>query len=44
MKDVKEDIRSIFEAYHYTDTEMIDALEDLKKWCEDSIKNIKEFM
>ena len=44
MKGVKEDILSIFEAYHYSDVEMINALEDLKKWCDDSIKNIKKFM
>lgn len=42
METIKGEIRSIFESQHYNVEEMITALEDLKKWCEQSIKDIKE--
>lgn len=44
MESIKNEIRAIFESYHYSDNEMITALEDLKNWCEKSIENIKEYM
>lgn len=44
MGDIEDEIRSMFEAYHYTDEEMIEALEALRKWCWQSINNIQKYM
>lgn len=43
MEEIKNEIRSEFESKKYTDDEMIEALEELKGWCDSTIENINEY-
>ena len=42
MEIIKNEIISNFESFHYTDKEMIEALKELRDWCDKSIKKIRE--
>lgn len=39
---LKDMIESYFIEWHYSDTEIIDALEQMKVWCDENIKSLKE--
>ena len=41
-KKLKEMIESYFIVWHYSDVEIIEALEEMKVWCDENIKSLKE--
>ena len=38
-KKLKEMIESYFITWHYSDAEIIEALEEMKVWCDENIKS-----
>lgn len=43
-KKLKEMIESHFITWRYSDEEIIEALEEMKVWCNENIKSLKEHM
>lgn len=41
-KKLKEMIEGYFITWHYSDEEIIKALEEMKVWCDENIKSLKE--
>lgn len=43
-KKLKEMIENYFIVWHYSDEEIVRALEEMKVWCDENIKSLKENM